>query len=63
MSAIQTEAKRDRRVSIRRLRELIAALDNRVPHLERGGEARIADEATALRQKAIARIAELGREQ
>jgi hypothetical protein len=45
---------------IRVLRELIAALDGRVPHLERSGETRIADDAKALRTKAVQRIAELG---
>ena len=44
---------------IEQLRELIAALDSRVPHLEREGEIRIADEAAALRQKAIDRLAQL----
>ena len=44
---------------IEQLRELIAALDGRVPHLEREGEIRIADEAAALRQKAIDRLAQL----
>ena len=44
---------------IEQLRELVAALDSRVPHLEREGEIRIADEAAALRQKAIDRLAEL----
>ena len=44
---------------IEQLRELIAALDSRVPHLEREGETRIADEAAALRQKAMDRLAEL----
>lgn len=49
----------DRTRLIRQLRELIAALDNRVPHLEREGETQIADDATALRQKALDRIAAL----
>jgi hypothetical protein len=44
---------------IEQLRELVAALDSRVPHLEREGEIRIADEAAALRQKAIDRLAQL----
>jgi hypothetical protein len=44
---------------IEQLRELIAALDSRVPHIEREGEIRIADEAAALRQKAIDRLAQL----
>ena len=54
----------DRAQLIARLRELIDALDARVPHLEREGEIHIADDAAALRAKALARIAqlELGRE-
>jgi hypothetical protein len=49
----------DRSSLVAQLRELIAALDNRVPQLEREGETRIADEAAALKQKAMARIAQL----
>jgi len=41
------------------LRELIDALDGRVPHLEREGEAQIAGDAAALRSKALERIAQL----
>jgi hypothetical protein len=41
------------------LEELIAALDRRVPHLEREGEADIAREAAALRARATTRLAEL----
>jgi hypothetical protein len=54
----------DRAQLIGRLRELIEALDARVPHLEREGELHIANDAAALRAKALARIAqlELGRE-
>ena len=44
---------------IRRLRELIEALERRVPHLEREGEVRIAREAAALKRKAAERLAEL----
>lgn len=43
------------------LRELIAALDGRVPRLERAGEAAIARDAATLRQEALERIAELER--
>ena len=39
------------------LRELITALDRRVPHLERTGEIEIARDAAALRKKALERIA------
>ena len=41
------------------LRELIAALDRRVPHIERSGGIDIARDAASLREKALARIAEL----
>ena len=41
------------------LRHLIDALDRRVPHLERAGEADIARDAAALREEALARIAVL----
>jgi len=44
---------------LRHLRELIAALDRRVPHVERVGEATIAKDAASLRKKALQRIAEL----
>ena len=43
------------------LRELIAALDRRVPRLERDGERDIAHDAQALRRAALKRIAELER--
>ena len=41
------------------LRELIAALDRRVPRLEREGEIDIAHDAQALKRAALRRIAEL----
>ena len=41
------------------LRELVGALDQRVPHMERAGEAAIAREAATLRDKALKRIAQL----
>ena len=44
---------------IRHLRELIAALDKRVPRIERVGEASIARDAAALKKKALERLAEL----
>ena len=47
---------------IRHLRELIAALDRRVPNLERQGEVVIAREAASLKARALARLAELERE-
>jgi len=44
---------------VRDLHELIAALDRRVPRVERAGEASIARDAAALRSKARKRLAEL----
>lgn len=41
------------------LRELITALDRRVPRLERTGEVDITRNAAALRHEALERIAEL----
>jgi hypothetical protein len=49
----------DRTRTLRHLHELIAALDRRVPHVERTGESGIAREGRALRDKAMQRIAEL----
>jgi len=43
----------------RELQELIAALDRRVPRVERAGEADIARDAIALREKALQRLAEI----
>ena len=43
----------------RHLRELIAALDRRVPHLERVDEVEIARAAAALRKQAEQRLTEL----
>ncbi len=43
------------------LRELVAALDRRVPRLEREGERAIARDAEGLRRAALKRIAELER--
>jgi len=43
------------------LRDLVDALDRRVPRAERVGELRIASEAAALRRAALDRIAELTR--
>jgi len=43
----------------RRLGELIAALDRRVPHAERSTEAAIAKDTASLREKAVTRLAEI----
>jgi hypothetical protein len=44
---------------VRELEELIAALDRRVPHVDRLGERAIARAAEALRGEAVKRIEEL----
>jgi hypothetical protein len=46
---------------LRELLELVAALDRRVPRLEREGERDIARDAHGLRRAALKRIAELER--
>jgi hypothetical protein len=43
------------------LRELIDALDRRVPHVERAGETQIALDAAVLKRAALNRIEELTR--
>jgi hypothetical protein len=45
--------------TVRELRELIAALDRRVPQVERVGEISIARAASALKLEALKRIQEL----
>ena len=45
--------------ALRHLNELVAALDRRVAQVERAGEADIARDAAALREKALRRISEL----
>ena len=54
-----SEKDESRKRQIRHLRELIAALDRRVPRIERAGEVKIARDAAALRDKALKRIAAL----
>ena len=49
----------DNDLVVQALRELVDALDRRVPHVERLGEARIAREAADLRKEAVHRIQEL----
>jgi hypothetical protein len=46
---------------VRELRELIAALDRRVPQVQRSGEASIARDAAVLKRRALKRIEELER--
>jgi hypothetical protein len=57
-----TDADRSRARILRELHELIAALDRRVPHVERVGEVAIAKAAAALRSEALKRIDTLERE-
>jgi hypothetical protein len=47
---------------LRELRELIAALDRRVPQVQRAGEIAIARDAATLRARAVRRIEELERD-
>ena len=47
---------------VRELHELIAALDRRVPQVERVGEVAIATAASGLRAEALKRIEEIERE-
>jgi hypothetical protein len=49
----------DKNLVVQALRDLVDALDRRVAHVERLGEARIAREAAALRKEAVNRIEEL----
>ena len=44
---------------VRTLEELIAALDRRMPHLEREGEDTIVRDAAILREKAVSRLMDL----
>jgi hypothetical protein len=62
MAAKNTASSDTRAQALRHLRELVAALDRRVPHVERAGEAQIARDAATLRKQAMKRIAELERE-
>jgi hypothetical protein len=48
--------------AVRELQELIAALDRRVPQVQRAGEVSIAHEAAALKARALQRLEELQRE-
>ena len=61
MAATEQAHEATRESMIEDLRELITALNRRVPRLERTGEVVIAREASALRDKALMRIAELER--
>src|SRR4029077_20296642 len=52
-----------RRRVLQHLRDLIEALDRRVPQVERAGEVTIAREASDLRAMALKRVAELEAEE
>jgi chorismate mutase len=49
----------DRERAVRHLRQLIDALNRRVPHIERVGEAKIAHDAAVLMREALKRLKEL----
>lgn len=49
--------------AVRELLELIAALDRRMPQVQRAGETSIARDAALLKTRALQRIEELEREQ
>ena len=53
MTVSPTTDANEKRALLADLRQLIAALDRRVPQLSHSGEARIANEAAALRERAI----------
>lgn len=48
---------------VRHLRQLVEALDRRVPHIERDGEDQIANDAHALKELAMRRLAQLEEEE
>jgi hypothetical protein len=56
---ILTEKSEGRKELVEELRELIAALDRRVPQIERYGEQDIARDSALLKKKAQERIAQL----
>ena len=62
MTPDTTTAASSRAQTVRELYELIAALDRRVPQVERVGEISIARAASALKFEALKRIEELERE-
>lgn len=56
MLLTKTQTASERREILTNLYELIAALDRRVPRLERIGEGQIAHEAAELRERAVSLI-------
>ena len=63
MSESSKKGDTTRRRTVRELKELIAALDRRVPQVERVGEVSIARAAAELKAEAMKRIDDLEREQ
>jgi hypothetical protein len=61
MAESKPDARPDTGSMIEDLRELVQALDRRVPHFERRGETDIARDAESLKNKALERIAKLER--
>jgi len=59
MTTETTAVENNRAETVRALRDLIAALDRRTPHVERAGEASIAEAAVALKLAALKRLDEL----
>jgi chorismate mutase len=49
----------ERKRAIRHLQQLVEALNRRVPHIERVGEAKIARDSAALMKKPLKRLAAL----
>jgi hypothetical protein len=64
VAAMSGKARREtgRERTLRELHELIAALDRRVPQIERAGELEIARASAELRAAALRRVEELERE-
>lgn len=58
-AVMETTGDADRKRAVRHLRQLIDALNRRVPHIERVGEAKIARDAAELMEKALQRLKEL----
>jgi hypothetical protein len=59
VAAVTPSATTARAATVRQLRELIVALDRRVPQIERVGEIAIARAAAEIRSAAVKRIEEL----
>lgn len=56
MAASKAGDEGDRKRAARHLRQLVEALNRRVPHIERAGEAQIARDAAELMKKALERL-------